>query len=365
MNNKWTIREATLNDSRAIAQLHSEVNQAVYHTDNATGSIWEGDPPSWWKWWNLDNPPKKHFSYVADDAGRIVGHNANRYTWLNIGGERILGGFGWGVMTHPDYMRQGMYSSLLKTRVAHLTRDGVVLVYTSVSELGRISGLALGTLELGRSNSLVRIINPRSLVMKKTGSSALAAISGAPLDFALRLFPIRKRKRTEHIQGNIVEISFFDERFDHLWAKMKDVLGISVWKDAEYLNWRYVARPDTKYRILAVEEGEIVYGFVVLRCIEDKYRVGHIADWLFLPGKEAHASLLIDGALDCLRESGADIATCHTFWHDPCYHLLRGKGFLHRGQGNTWILNKLAEDLPLNVQDVRNWFLTPGDSDGV
>ncbi|MFC2016713.1 hypothetical protein ACFLUF_03260 [Chloroflexota bacterium] len=143
-------------------------------------------------------------------------------------------------------------------------------------------------------------------------------------------------------------------------------MRICVWKDSEYLNWCYVTRPDIKYRILAVEEGEVVYGFVVLRCIEDRYNIGHIVNLHFLPGREAYASLLIDGALDCLRESGADIAACHTFRQNPCYHLLASNGFMNRGTLlYTWMVNKFAEDLPINVQDVRNWFLSVGDSDAV
>ncbi|MFC2016715.1 GNAT family N-acetyltransferase [Chloroflexota bacterium] len=85
MSSKWTIREATLDDSKAIVQLHSEVYQEIYPISEARHPLWGDDPPSWWKWWNLDNPTKKHSSIVAEDAGRIVGHLASRYTWLNLG----------------------------------------------------------------------------------------------------------------------------------------------------------------------------------------------------------------------------------------------------------------------------------------
>ena len=66
-----------------------------------------------------------------------------------------------------------------------------------------------------------------------------------------------------------------------------------------------------------------------------------------------------------MKEIGADIAVCYTFRHDPCYHILTGNGFLNRGQSFSWIIRKVVEDLLLDVQDVRNWSLTRGDSDGV
>jgi predicted N-acetyltransferase YhbS len=365
MDNKWTIREATIDDSRAIAQLHSEVYQEVYHIDRHPESIWAGDTPSWWKWWNLDNPTKQSYSFVAEDAGRIVGHDAFRYTWLNVGGEKKLAAIGWGRMTHPAYMRQGITRSLRTTIQDLAARDGVITLLASCTELGRVSCLALVWHELGRMNVLKRVLNPRTLVMKKTSSPVLAAISGTPLDLALRLLTKRKRMRRDPRLGNIVEISFFDRRFDHLWAKLKDIYPISIWKDSEYLNWRYIARPDTKYQVLAVEGGEVVYGFVVLRCVDSKYRIGHIADLLVLPEKEAYASLLIDRAVDCLRESGADIAVCQMFRHNPCYQLLTGSGFLNRGSGGFSMIRKLADVGALDMLDVRNWFLTRGDSDGI
>ena len=109
----------------------------------------------------------------------------------------------------------------------------------------------------------------------------------------------------------------------------------------------------------------MVYGFIVLRCTDVRYKVGHIIDWLFLPGKEAYASLLIDSALDCLREDDADIASCQTFRHDQFHQLLREKWFLNRGQAQRWNVNKVTQDLPPEIQDVQNWSLTPGDSDTI
>jgi hypothetical protein len=78
-----------------------EVYQEVYHIDRAPGSIWDGNALSWWKWWNLDNPTKQSYSSVAEDAGRIIAHDAFRYIWLNFGGEKKLAAFSWGTMTHP------------------------------------------------------------------------------------------------------------------------------------------------------------------------------------------------------------------------------------------------------------------------
>jgi len=172
-------------------------------------------------------------------------------------------------------------------------------------------------------------------------------------------------KSSTTAQGNIVEVSFFDKRFDHLWEKIKEDFPICVWKDSEYLNWRYIVRPNAKYQVLAIEDGDAVYGFVVLRRVDSKYCTGHIVDLQVLPEKKDYASVLIASAVNCLREGGAEIATCQMYEHDTRYHLLTDSGFLHRGQSGVWMVVKLSEDLTRDVQDGRNWFVTNGDSDGV
>jgi hypothetical protein len=58
----------------------------------------------------------------------------------------------------------------------------------------------------------------------------------------------------------------FDARFDALWERAKPHLGIAVRRNAEYLNWRYVAMPTHRHeRLAAVTPTGEVAGYVVWR----------------------------------------------------------------------------------------------------
>ena len=364
MSDTWTVREATIGDSEAIAQLDRETYHHIHQVDRLPGSLWEGDPRSIWQWWMIANPTGKSWSYVAEDKGRIISHNAFCGIWLNIDAEKTLGTYGWGKMTHPDYMRQGVARHLRNTRRRIITGDRGILGLGIASELGQASSRSWGGANpLASSDILIKILNPHGIVLAKTHSRVLAAISKIPLNIALKLPEILKRTSRAIKPGRIAEINYFDERFENLWSKLKDVIGISLWKDSEYLNWRYINRPNVKYKILAVEDEGDVYGFTVLRCIESEYRIGYIVDLLFLPGKESYTSHLIASAIDHLREDGASVAICPVFKHNPCYRLLKNRGFIHRGQSGMWTISKRVEMSTPDITDAGNWYLMHGDSD--
>ena len=66
MNRLWTVREATIDDSVDIFELHRQVYDEIYDLEKRPDSLWEDDARSWWQWWMLDNPTGKSYSCVAE-----------------------------------------------------------------------------------------------------------------------------------------------------------------------------------------------------------------------------------------------------------------------------------------------------------
>jgi hypothetical protein len=229
--------------------------------------------------------------------------------------------------------------------------------------MGQKAYSQLGWQDLGESANYIKLINPGNLVRQKTGSKFLANIFGLPLGLALRLWNRTSEKRIPFTNINIVEVSYFDRHFDLLWAKLKDCFPICVWRDSVYLNWRYLRRPNSNYKILAARDGDAVLGYIVLRCIDGPYRVGHIIGFIFLPEKEAGVSLLIDAAIDYFKNSGADFAQFQMLANSPYCKLFKSHGFRRYGHGSCWMVKKFVDDGTIDVYDVRNWYLTKGDTD--
>lgn len=56
-----------------------------------------------------------------------------------------------------------------------------------------------------------------------------------------------------------------DDRFDELWQRAEKQGRIIGVRNARYLRWRYQDHPTTRYRMLAVSEGDALCGYVMYR----------------------------------------------------------------------------------------------------
>ena len=360
----WTTREASIEDAGAIWQLHREVYYPLTAI-NRPGLLWDNDPHSIWQWWMLDNPTAKGYSYVAEDNGHIIGHMANIGVWYNVQGKKVLGAYAWGALTQMDYRNQGIYQYLREKLTEFRPKSGVLFATGMASSLGERVYRSQGTNMLGRSDFLVKILNPKSVIFKRTHSKVLSSISGILIKMTLNLLSILKMGRKKRKLGHVFEVEYFDERFDQLWMKLKDSVKFSYWKDSTYLNWRYLKRPNVKYQIIAVEEESVVYGYIVLRLVDNVYNVGHVVDFFCLPGKEGYASNLIDFGITYLKEKGADIVYCLLLQNNPYYQLFKEKIFIRRGYSGMWILGKEIDIPNPGIRDINNWYLMHGDTDTI
>ena len=366
MNETWSTREARIDDAEAIVNLHDEVNKYVNGAQySPQGSFWDGNPRSVWQWWMLDNPTGKHFSYVTEDNGRIIAHAAYIGRWFNIESKKVLAGYAFGRITHYDYWRKGIAKSTKELVINLLTEEGLVFRVGCASDMGEKVYMSWGSNMLGRSDILIKILNPYNVIYKRVHSKLFALMSYLPATILLKLPSIFRRVSKRKKPGHVFEVSNFDERFDDLWMKFKETVKFSCWKDTENLNWRYMKRPNGKYHVLAIEDGGEIYGFIVLRYIEKSYCGGYIVDFLHLPEKEDYASHLIDNALDHLRRNGADFVRCMLFKHNPYYQIFKEKGFIHNGRSGMWTINISIDTLPQGLTNVSNWFLMSGDTDAI
>jgi hypothetical protein len=211
---------------------------------------------------------------------------------------------------------------------------------------------------------LIMPLNVRQLVLKKTGSSALSAVASVPIDISQRVLKMAGG-RANSGSYDIHAVEFFDSGFDGLWQKVKDGLGISIWKDSEYLNWRYIRRPNVQYNVFSAGKGQIPEGFIVTRIVESKYRIGHIVDLMASPDNLSCLPVLIQTAISQLRESGAEVIVCDMFQHHPGYRFIAKAGFMQWKQGGFWMIDKLVESIFPDVEIAGNWNLNRGDSDGI
>jgi GNAT superfamily N-acetyltransferase len=363
MATRWTSRTAGPEDGEGILELFREVCQTERSLDH-------------WKWKFVENPTNKMSAFVAEDGGHIVGQYAVLPTFMSLRTAKVMGAQSLDTMTHPSYRRQGMFVSLAKQCLARAGSEGVELFYGFPNEQSYPGFVReLGWIDMGELTCLMKIKNHKpvaAIIQRVVKIPALAAILARPAYLTLQLWG-RERRAGLADSIKIRSIDAFDDRFDALWAKVKETFPISVWKDSRYLNWRYVSCPDTRYTVLAAEEDHDLVGFIVVKLLEEPspafgnahLSMGYIIDLICLPGREVVASLLITAALDHFGTCSADIVFCHMFEHVPYYGLLRARGFLKYPKGARLIvrLNEGGRTCDSIVFDRRQWHLMEGDID--
>ena len=163
---------------------------------------------------------------------------------------------------------------------------------------------------------------------------------------------------------NLCRIRKFNQDFDRLWDECSADYRIAVVRRSDYLNWRFIARPDWEYYPLALYENNVLKGYVVLKLFREADALrGHIVD-IFSGLKEERVFVeLISGSMNFFKEKGVDEVTAWE-WGNP----FAGRGF----SGNGFSVDKTAKPMMIRINgdfdyrnellDPGNWYFTMGDS---
>lgn len=370
MNARWKSRLITPDDGLGILELW-QVDRGVKRSIGH------------WAWEYWDNPTGKTYAFVAEDDNNIVGHIGLIPTWMNLGGKKILGAQSVAVMTHPGYRKQGINASLAQASHTYAVSQGAKLFYSFPNKQYHPLKLKQGWFDLGTLPCLLKTLDPKSIIrsglvnlphlLKTTNLKTIIQKGTIPRlirataeRYAPFLLKSRKSSRASEAIAHvrIERIQSFDARFDDLWSKAKDGFPISVWKDSDYLNWRYHSHPKEQYTVLAAEENGVLVGFIVVKCHFGEINTGYIVDFLSLPGKEGAASVLISAGIDYLKGQGMDNTMCHIFEHSPFYHIFKAHSFSEYGDEIRFMALPGLPDLGSgSLLDRRQWHLMEGDID--
>jgi hypothetical protein len=168
-------------------------------------------------------------------------------------------------------------------------------------------------------------------------------------------------------------VEAFDARWDALWERLAPRTDVAGVRDARYLRWRYLARPDTRYEILAAEAaGGALEGYLVWRPI-DRFGLAcaFVVDCAADPERPLAARRLLATFARRARARGASLAALLVSRADP------GRAELARfarlpvperlfPQQNVLSVISHRADLPTAaLADARRWWIAWGDSDVV
>lgn len=222
----------------------------------------------YWNWRYADNPTGLKMISLMWDGEKLAGHYALSPVWLSINDENLLSGLSMTTMTHPNYRGLGIFPSLAE----HL--------YKEQKELNDLK------LVWGFPNNNSHYIFGKILRWKD--------VEQIPT-FSL---PINTLKKTTDSKSITLSTSFRDS-YANLDSQ-RDNVGISVVKNKEYLDWRYLKNPTADYKIFEMKYKDDFYYAVTKTFksldVREKYEVDILE--LHFPNDYKSLVELVSGILE-------------------------------------------------------------------
>lgn len=237
-----------------------------------------------WRWKFHDNPAGRQITLAVRDDGRIVG----QFAGLPAAAIAPTGPFvlsqGIDHMVDPECQKHGVFAAMTRHFVAeHLPprRDVVFFSYPLAHKHAidqRISAAA-------------ELVHP---------------VRALRWDLA-RTEPWRRDGDAGAWSRRLARVTTFPASLDGLWRRaLRHEAGVSIVRDARYLNWRYAACPDVEYALLLVTSRVTgrALGAAVLRFGWFAEPIAPLVELLVPSGERAVLARLLGACHDLARERG-------------------------------------------------------------
>jgi len=310
----------------------------------------------------------------------VIGHVATVPVRLAVAGRLRDASWAVGLVVVPEH-RNGPVAPFLVKKLNEAVEIGLTL-HVEEAALRVFEGV--GWRHLGVIPQYVRVLDARAFVrtFAQRGQPfrskrwswwwrALTRVSGPVAALvhvtfaALAIAGTLRRRGASRVRT--AEERGFDPAYTELAERVKDKLGVWVFRDERYLASRYGRRPGA-YRVLACREaGRLVgYCIVKLRQFEGDprmgdIRMGTIVDCVFDPGAPRILDALLASAVGLCRRERVDVVFCSASLRQMGQHLKRHAfvaipGTLHAAFHDR--TSTIGERLPFE-----SWHLMRGDSD--
>jgi GNAT superfamily N-acetyltransferase len=313
-----------------------------------------------WRWQFARNPYAPPTIVVArrKDDGLLVGSHVVMPIALDLAGERVLAAHTLDLVVHEDHRREGIFETTARECFAWCLERGMRAVIAFPNDQS-YPGFV-------RTLGWSRILEPTRWDLRIGLSGALGRTTPAA---RLAWLPDRMWRAVARWRSGVDRTWRAEWRreappdTDTLWAECSPELRVSLWKDREYLAWRYDLNPDHRFEHVTLREGDRLRALAVVLCEGGR---ATICDWLSprRAGLALGRSLVravcrgaLEREVDRVSFVGADdgyFARClRVFRSRPAPEsVLTGRGLE-------------AGDLDARVRDGRNWCVTYGDADYV
>jgi GNAT superfamily N-acetyltransferase len=242
---------------------------------------WNRRTLSNWQWkYKGPNPAGQSLMVVADHEGEVVGFFSALPMNYWLGGEEVLGSHSIAMMIKPEWQNKGLIKFVADRLIKEISERKILFTYGFPND----NAYALHVKHLG-----YRDISQQKLLERKLG---------VRVDVELNRF-------TAGLEFN--KINRFDDSVIDLWDEAKKHLKIALIRTPDFLNWRYIERPDVNYYAFGAYRDEKLAGYCVLKLYrEGKLLRGHFLDLFTVPDDKEVGQFLVQQSLVFFKNEKVD-----------------------------------------------------------
>lgn len=240
-----------------------------------------GHSPEYYLWKLIDNPAGRGFTSLALDGTRIVGITdiTPKRVWFGGGwikGSELCDGY-----VHPDYHRQGIFSSLLEDVCERARAGGIEMIYGTPNEIALPVEVKCGFLPKKNFNLFMWALP------LKAGSFLVRYTKRFKIPLPVALIDRTGRAVLKILSSymsagcNNEELNFGPE-FDELDEKLRRRTSFMLSRDAKELKWRIGDNPDRDlYRLFTRRNrnGVLTGALILKETFQDNMRILFVADY--------------------------------------------------------------------------------------
>jgi hypothetical protein len=334
---------------------------------------WRAIGEEYYEWKVFKNPAMVGDIYLEMRDGRSVGSSTVMPKKIAIMDKIVMAAEWADNFTVPEYRKQGINIKAVTATKDYVISHGMDLIYGVPNEVNYPTYLKLGCkpCEYIGWTFLTKSLNPLWLLSKLIVKIML----GKQVQKNFRhLKHLHKRLTTNkqswqswHNSGKhdftIITINRFNNEIDPLWGKPR--YSFFVYRDKEYLNWRYFDNPDT-FIVLAAVTGRDYLGHVVLKLSTDK-RIGILCDFVTIDDRSDVFLALVGESEKILRQNGVNSIQLRCIVDSPYYRDLNTLGYYDPGRESysRVVIYAKTEIGKRILENPGRWHFTFGDTDEV
>jgi len=327
----------------------------------------------YYEWKAYKNPVTIGDIFLEMKDGRSLGSAVVMPRKVVIQDEIVLAAETADAFTLPECRGQGINTKILGIAIDWAISQGMHLIYGPPNKANYGTHLRLGYKPCEYTNwaFLRKSLNPVWLATKLTAKIILGKETQKSAH-RLRHLSKRLKTRRQSVQSaynsskhdfSITTIDRFHHEVDPLWGKPR--YSFFVYRDKQYLNWRYFDHPDT-FIVLAAVKGEAYLGYIVLKLSNNK-RTCVLCDFVTVDDRSDVFFALVSEAEKILKKNGTENIQLRCTADSPYYEVFSTLNYYNPGPGSNHpvFVNAKTEMGKRVLESPGRWHLTFGDTDEV